>query len=254
MNSAGPVAFLKSLIPARRRPALRRILLRLRHFGWQRRCEVCGSRLRRFLAYGEPVETDFLCAVCGSKPPHRLAARYFDLHPEHFRPGGLLVHIAPEPSLGPRLAEAAHRHGMRYRAGGLGGQGEQHMDLLGLPFADGEIDLMYCCHVLNCLQDDRAAMREIRRVMSPDGIALLQVPAFCRGETTLETQSAPERLAAFGDDGIVRFYTESDYRSRLLAAGFDVEVYRADQLSAELVGELALKHELMHLCRPAHRH
>lgn len=241
----------KSFVPEAWRPALRRQYERTRHFGWRRHCNICASHLRGFLAHGTPSEADFLCPVCRSKPPHRLAAVYFDAHPDIFVREGVFVHIAPEPGLKQVLQRKTARARMRYRWGGITGQGEQHLNLLNLPFEDGTVDAMYCCHVLNSLQEDRAAMREIRRVMRPGGVALLQVPAFFAGATTLETNGLQERLAAFADEGIFRCYTNDDYEARLREAGFRVGAFRATALAPDFVARQALKREVLHVCRRA---
>jgi len=130
--------------------------------------------------------------------------------------------------------------------------GDRHIDLLDLPFADSSVSLVYCCHVLNSLQDDRAAMREVFRVLHPEGLAILQVPAFHQGVTTLETNSAQERMATFGDDGIYRCYTNDDYEARLRSTGFEVRAFRASDVAPGLVEYHQLKREVLHLCRKPH--
>ena len=242
-------AALKRVIPERLRPRLRASFTRLQSFGWQRYCLICDSRLKGFLTHGEPPETDFRCPVCHSKPPHRLAACYFNDHPEIYREGGTFVHIAPESGLGPYLAQLARGRGMHYRSGDIKGVGDSHLDLLALPFADGSIHMLYACHVLNSLQEDRAAMREVRRVLHPDGVAVLQVPAFCTANDTIETQGHDERMRVFADDGIYRCYTNADYEQRLQASGFIVECVRATSLPDAQVRKAALKQELLHACR-----
>ncbi len=47
-----------------------------------------------------------------------------------------------------------------------------------LPYADNSFDLVTFLDVLEHLDDDRAGLAEIRRVLHPDGRALLFVPAF----------------------------------------------------------------------------
>lgn len=172
----------------------------------------------------------------------------FQSHPEWFRAGGLMVHVAPEAELMKQLSAAAKHYGMTYRYGGITGQGDCFIDLLNLPFPDNSVDLLFCCHVLNSLQDDRAAMKEVFRVMSPTGIALLQVPAFYQGETTLETNSLAERMATFHDEGIFRCYTDADYVARLQTAGFRVRHFLAAELPSELVRRHQLKSEVLHAC------
>lgn len=240
---------LKHLVPVAWRAPLRGVYTRARHAGWRHRCNVCGAALHRFLTHGIPPEPNFLCPVCRSKPPHRLCAFLYERRPQLFVDGGLLLHIAPEPGLGARLAGMARRHGMHYRSGDIRGVGEARLDILDLPLTDGSVHLFYCCHVLNALQDDRAAMREVFRVLHPDGVAILQVPAFHTGATTLETHGADERRAVFGDDGIYRIYTDADYRARLAATGFEVSVFSHDDLPASLVQRCQLKREFLHLCR-----
>ena len=123
------------------------------------------------------------------------------------------------------------------------------MDILDLPFEDQSVDLLYCCHVLNSMNDDRGAMREVRRVLSESGTAVLQVPAFYEGETTLEAgPEEADRLRVFNDVGISRCYTDADYVKRLEDAGFRVRHYRAAQFSASDVRRYSLKAEVVHVC------
>jgi SAM-dependent methyltransferase len=138
---------------------------------------------------------------------------------------------------------------MRYRDGDLSGVGQRHLNLLDLPIASGSIALVYCCHVLNCMADDYRAMHELYRVLDPDGLAILQVPAFHQGASTLETSSGAERMAIFGDNSIYRCYTNDDYEARLRSVGFEVNAFQASDVSNELVNYHQLKCEVLHLCR-----
>ena len=47
-----------------------------------------------------------------------------------------------------------------------------------LPFADGSFDAVLALDVLEHLDDDLAAARELRRVLAPGGAAIVTVPAF----------------------------------------------------------------------------
>jgi len=138
---------------------------------------------------------------------------------------------------------------MTYRSGGITGSGEHYLDIRELPFDDGSVQLIYCCHVLNAMQEDRQAMGELFRVLDSRGTALLQVPAFHTGATTLETHSLEERLQVFHDEGIFRCYTDADYVARLQATGFAVQSFRAGDLAAKDVRRFSLKAEVLHVCR-----
>lgn len=51
-------------------------------------------------------------------------------------------------------------------------------DIGALPFADSNFDLVMATDVIEHVDDDGQALRELRRVLSPGGIVLLTVPAF----------------------------------------------------------------------------
>jgi SAM-dependent methyltransferase len=50
--------------------------------------------------------------------------------------------------------------------------------VMDMPFADGSFDLAVCLDVIEHLEDDRRALRELRRVLAPDGALLVTVPAY----------------------------------------------------------------------------
>ncbi len=47
-----------------------------------------------------------------------------------------------------------------------------------MPFAPASFDLAVCLDVIEHLEDDRAALRELRRVLAPGGALLVTVPAY----------------------------------------------------------------------------
>ena len=56
---------------------------------------------------------------------------------------------------------------------------DHHVDILNLPFQDGAYDFVYASHVLEHIGDDGKAINEIRRVLGPNGMAVLPVPIVC---------------------------------------------------------------------------
>jgi SAM-dependent methyltransferase len=50
--------------------------------------------------------------------------------------------------------------------------------VLEMPFAADSFDLAVCLDVIEHLEDDRAALRELRRVLAPGGALLVTVPAY----------------------------------------------------------------------------
>lgn len=176
------------------------------------------------------------------------------------RPGRLL-HFAPEWSLYRRLSKI---DGLDYVTADLAPSPlvQRRMDITSIPFPDESFDWLICSHVLEHVLDDGAAMSEIRRVLKPDGVALLQHPIDARRPTTYEDPSITDpadRSRVFGQCDHVRIYGQ-DFVGRLTKAGFDVtEVRYREQLPDEVVERCRLDdpssmraHDIM-LCTPARR-
>lgn len=99
-------------------------------------------------------------------------------------------------------------------------------DLLDLPLDDGRFDFILCSHVLEHIDDDLGAMREIARVMKDGGWGLIQSPVDVSRKVTLEKSgimSPQDRLEMFGHPDHVRLYG-MDYVDRLHDSGFRVNV------------------------------
>ena len=162
-----------------------------------------------------------------------------------------VLHFAPEARLRRRIEPAA----AEYTPADLNMPGTERIDVTNIDRPDASFDVVICSHVLEHVPDDRAGMRELRRVLAPDGFAVIQVPIATRAEHTDEevTPVSPdERAKRFGDPSHVRLYAEADYVARLNAAGFAV---RADDavtlLGARTVKRYALEPtEKVFLCSP----
>jgi Methyltransferase domain len=84
-----------------------------------------------------------------------------------------VLHMAPERFISTRLRSscASYVSADLYKT-----DADRREDLTNLSFDDGSFDLVYCSHVLEHIKDDQAAIREVRRVLAPGGIAVLPVP------------------------------------------------------------------------------
>ena len=131
-------------------------------------------------------------------------------------------------------------------------------DLTRIPLPDDSVDVIMCTQVLEHVPDDLAAMREIRRVLSPNGIAFVNIP-FRPGTVTDEDPSAPveERIRRFGQADHVRFYGD-DCDDRLRAAGLgfaalarlDLDIAAEPQLREAGDRLLEDRHCRRQLCTP----
>jgi SAM-dependent methyltransferase len=216
-------ALVRALVPA---PARRTVLRRLRlaiYRGNQVECPCCGGRFSRFMP-GLSHRDTRVCPRCGAQERHRALWLYMRERTDLFaRPQLSILHWAPEYALQRSLASLPNA---AYVSADLGGdEAMQHMDITDVPFKDGAFDLIVCVHVLEHVQQDRQAMREMARVLKPGGIALLLVPIVLE-QPTKEDPSivAPEeRREAYWQEDHVRLYG-GDFPRRLEEEGFSVTV------------------------------
>ena len=132
-----------------------------------------------------------------------------------------MLHIAPEACIKNKLIKLTN---INYLTADLNDKNAMvKMDITNIQYEDNYFDIVYCCHVLEHVPDDKKAMREFWRVLKSNGWAILLVPV--DADKTIEdlTITGPqERLERFGDVDHVRCYGP-DYIERLRDAGFRVE-------------------------------
>jgi len=104
------------------------------------------------------------CPCCDSHSRHR--ALFVWLRDEYriSEKAGIALVFAPEKALAPLWKAATN-----LRAYKVDVEPRRGVDVLGdlrqLPFASGVADLVWCHHVLEQVEDDRVAMKELKRVL-----------------------------------------------------------------------------------------
>lgn len=202
-------------------------------------CTACGARLAAFVAdYGQAPAARLL-GVAGTATNPRLyggAPRLscpVCLEPERTR--FLLDRLAAEgaPYAGARvlvcsggaalLARLAHHH---VTSANLGRTllADTPCDLRHAPFADAAFDVIVCAYVLSYIDDDAAAIRELRRLLASRGVAWVVVPQDLALAQTEEGAHLPAaaRAERFGNACHMRLYG-MDFDRVLARAGFVVE-------------------------------
>ena len=95
-----------------------------------------------------------------------------------------------------------------------------------MPFKENSFDFILCNHVLEHINDDKKAMKELYRVLNKNGTAILQVPINQKSSKTFEDSSIvdkKERIEKFGQYDHIRLYG-LDYLKKLESFGCHVEI------------------------------
>lgn len=149
------------------------------------------------------------------------------------------------------------RLGENYVTADLNRKAMLKLDITNIQFPDQSVDVIYCSHVLEHVQNDRKAMREFCRVLKTDGWAILLVPVWA--EKTFEDPSVDkpqDRLRLFGQIDHVRKYGR-DYVDRLRESGFSVSVTKVHDMLPESeavrMGLTSAAGEIYYCTRNTHR-
>lgn len=191
-----------------------------RYLAARHECPCCGWTGHRFLSYLQPSRKASLsneeCPQCGSHRRHRGFAMWLQSAYGLASRRGTAILVAPEASLR-RLWDDAPAvrtialDARRHRAIDV------QADLRCLPLDTGSIDIIWCHHVLEHIEDDRPAMAELARVLKVDGGELLFSVPMRRGATTEYGFADPR------DNGHWRLYGCDDLEAMMRDVGLRFE-------------------------------
>jgi len=185
-------------------------------------CTICEKHFRKFLPYGNTGNDNRLCPSCLSLERHRLLWLYLKEKTNFFTAKLDILHIAPEQPFYKRFEKLDN---LNYITADLESPiAKVKMDIKEMPFNDNSFDVLLCNHVLEHIDDELKATKEIYRVLKPNGWAILQVPIDLSLEKTYEDSSITtpkEREKHFGQYDHIRVYGR-DYAKRLEKSGLKV--------------------------------
>ena len=202
---------------------------------------IDNKSFRKFLPYGYQVQRqNVLSPSTLSLERHRLLWLYLTNETDFFTSKKKVLHMAPEQCFLTRFRKLNHD----YKTADLDSPiADVKADIINLPFNDNSFDIIFCNHVLEHVQDDTKAMKELFRVMKKGGMGIFQVPQDLNRDITFEDNSITdpkERAKIFGQYDHVRVYGR-DYFDKLRSIGFNVEeVNYSQKISSELLSRYRL--------------
>ena len=177
------------------------------------------------------------CPRCGCRDRERLVHLFLNLAGQRrlSGAGSRVLHIAPERRLEGFLRSSA----CHYTSADLDGRNvDRQLDVTDMPDADASFELVICNHVFEHVPSDGAALDEIARVLTPNGVAIVQVPhatdlAHTHEDDTITDVEA--RIAAFGQFDHARLYGR-DYVERLSSRALAFTPWLPDEDACERHG------------------
>ena len=225
-------------------------LVRPFYSGSKYECPVCKNSFRKMLPFGNKAGNNRLCPVCLSLERHRLLWIYLKDETDFFSGNYKVLHVAPEQPFRNRFSKFKN---LDYTTADLVSPiADMHFDVMDIPLDNNSFDFVICNHVLEHVENDITAMKEILRILKPDGKAFLQVPinyGYSETHEDLSITDPKERERIFGQYDHVRFHG-LDYPDRLRKAGFKVTEYDIkDKIDAALIERYRLDNrEILYVC------
>lgn len=194
-----------------------RYLFYLKYAGNNFQCNICNKRIRSFIN----LDNDRLCPRCGSL--QRTRRLWQLLNNELLNAELKILDFSPSRS----IYRVMKKKGYSYLSSDLSGDfiSDVSYDIKKINSADEYFDLIICYHILEHIDEDIKAMKELWRVIKKDGICIIQTP-FKEGEIYEDSSITypADREKHFGQSDHFRIYSVNGLKLRLENAGFRVEV------------------------------
>jgi SAM-dependent methyltransferase len=195
--------------------------------GKQVYCPICDKKFEKF-------KKNNTCPACGAGSWHKAMWLFLSRRTNILTNNQLdLLHFAPEYCFYYKFKKMSH---INYLSGDLNSpRAMEHIDMTNIDFPDNYFDVLLSNHVLEHVDNDIKAMRELYRVQKNDGWSVHLVPIDYTRRDTFEDQSinTPElRQKIYGHYDHKRIYG-TDYKNRLESVGFTVEIIMIEDFASE---------------------
>ncbi len=173
-----------------------------------------------------------ICPVCGSLPRHRIIAAWCGEHWNMLK-GKRILLFAPERC----MVRYLRRNGIPFVTADLYHRADLKLDIQDTGLEKESYDLIFCNHVLEHVDDLRAAIRELYRITSLQGVLICSFPIDLSLAETREKDrplTRREHIRMFGQYDHNRLFGR-DSQAILAEAGYDVETIDTDLLPSRIM-------------------
>ena len=174
-------------------------------------CPVCGYR-GPFMKKNNRLRAK--CPKCGELERARMAMLVInEIYDNEKAANTDVLHISPENFLRKHFKKKYKS----YISSDLYREDVDHQfDIQSIPYPDNSFDLVFASHVLEYVENDKEAIKEISRVLRPGGLAFLPVPMLHK--KTIDFEERPPNKRIIRETG-------EDYFDRYRAVFSEVKVY-----------------------------
>lgn len=176
---------------------------------------------------------NYTCYGCGINDRDRLYLLYFEKILNDDQKYNI-VEFAPTPVLGRFFKK--HENVIHRTSDLFMENVDDKLDLQDLSlYKDEQFDIFICSHMLEHVNDDIKAMKELYRIVKKGGYGITMVPIINGVEKTYEDLSIKDpqiRMKYFGQGDHVRLYGKTDFIHSLESVGFKVKLLGSDYFGA----------------------
>lgn len=183
-------------------------------------CSACGNKVTFMKSFGNKKSGLFqslnivgggyrkyvVCPVCRANDRMRWIDYVLGHETDIYTGKCSVLHIAPEECIEKKIRKNRRA---TYITGDIrSGIADQIVDITGMPFHDGAFDYIILNHVLEHVEKEADAMRELSRCLKEGGRLIFSVPV-CMDRPTYEKKgklSEAERLKYYGQKDHCRLY------------------------------------------------
>lgn len=218
----------------------------LRYGGFKFTCNMCGFKARKMISTGHkhPIfqenvivgagfRKNAICPLCCATDKLRLVYYYLANYTDIFKTPNKILHFAPELELKRKILK---NHDNSYIEADINPKKAKNViDITNIPFEDNSFDYIICNHVLEHVEDEKQALKELKRVIKPSGKIILTFPVCLSNKNTFEDpsiKSLEDRFKYYCQEDHVRLYG-LDFASRAKKVGLKTKTFEPDAKIAQ---------------------